>query len=65
MHKVAIYFYSEIITWIDTIHHNQLLFASGDHLEDLANGKKVETEMIILSPNVSIISYQQNNIAAL
>ncbi|MEO7988766.1 MAG: hypothetical protein ABI663_04440 [Chryseolinea sp.] len=61
MHKVAIHFYSEIITWIDTINHNQMLFAPGDQLETLANGKKVETEMMVLPPNVSITSYQQKS----
>ncbi len=61
LHKVVIYFYSEPITWIDTISHNQLLFAPGDQLEALANRKKVETEMMVLSPNISITSYQQNN----
>jgi hypothetical protein len=52
-HKVAIWFYSEPLTWIDTI-ENQLLIAFGDQSETIRNGVEVETEMIALVPHLSI-----------
>lgn len=57
-HRVAIYFYSEPITWIDTI-DNQLLIAYGDKNEAIQNGELVETEMITLQPFLSISSFQK------
>ncbi|AEI49103.1 hypothetical protein [Runella slithyformis] len=54
-HKVTIYFYSEPLTWIDTIGH-QLLVAYGDQREALANGEEVETDLITLQPFLNISS---------
>jgi hypothetical protein len=58
LHKVAIYFYSENLTWIDTI-GDRLLFSFGNHLEALAQGQSVETEMLTIRPNLIICSYQE------
>ena len=52
-HRVAIWFYSEPITWIDTV-GRQLLIAYGDHSESFRSGKEIETEMIELVPYLSI-----------
>ncbi|TDE08829.1 hypothetical protein [Dyadobacter psychrotolerans] len=52
-HKIAIWFYSDPLTWIDTV-NNQLLVAYGDQREAFRNGKEVETDMISLSPFLSI-----------
>ena len=62
-HKVAIYFYSEPLIWIESINSNQLLFALGDQSESLSNGNKVDTEVLVMSPNLTICSYQQHTMA--
>lgn len=54
-HKVAIYFYSEPITWIDTL-DGKLLLAYGDQREALKCGQEVETELISLQPYLNISS---------
>jgi len=57
-HKIAIYFYSDPLTWIDTV-GNQLLIAYGDQREALTKGEEVETDLIALQPFVSISSIQK------
>lgn len=57
-HKVAIYFYSDPLTWIDTV-GNQLLIAYGDQRAVLAQGQEVETDLISLQPFLSISSIQK------
>ena len=52
-HAVAIWFYSEPLTWIDTV-GNQLLISYGDRSEILRSGGSIETEMITLLPYLSI-----------
>ena len=52
-HSVAIWFYSEPITWIDTV-ASQLLIAYGDHSETFRSSREIETEMIELVPYLSI-----------
>jgi hypothetical protein len=54
-HKVAIYFYSEPITWIDTL-DGKLLIAYGDQREAIIAGDEVETDMIALQPFLAISS---------
>lgn len=54
-HKVAIYFYSEPITWIDTL-DGKLLVAYGDQREALKSGLEVETELIGPQPYLNISS---------
>ena len=56
-HIIVIYFYSEPITWIDTI-DNQLLVAYGNQTEVLQSGKEITTDLITLQPLVSISSFQ-------
>ncbi len=56
-HKITIHFYSEPITWIDTI-GDQLLIANGDHRQALQTGSDVSTDLIALQPNLSIWSFQ-------
>ncbi|MFT4033813.1 MAG: hypothetical protein QM669_15475 [Siphonobacter sp.] len=57
-HAIAITFYSEPITWIDTI-GEKLLVANGDQRD--ANGRPITTELIILPSTVNIhsLSYVQ------
>jgi hypothetical protein len=56
-HKVAIYFYSEPITWIDTI-DNQLLIAYDNQKETFEAGNEISTDLIALQPLLSISSFQ-------
>lgn len=56
-HKVAIYFYSEPLIWIDTI-DNQLLIASDNQKETLRVGSEISTDLISLQPLLSISSFQ-------
>lgn len=55
-HKVAIYFYTEPIIWVDTV-HNQLLISYENSLENVAAGKEIETDLISLVPYLSISHY--------
>lgn len=57
MHKIAITFYSEPITWIDTV-GNALLIAYGDKREAILNGDEVNTDLLLLQPFLSISSIQ-------
>jgi len=61
-HKVAVYFYSEPITWIDTL-DAKLLIAYGDQRESLHSGSEVETDLIALQPflNISTIIQVTSN----
>lgn len=54
-YKIAVYFYSEPVTWIDTL-DGKLLIAYGDQRENLQSGVEVETEMIALQPYLNISS---------
>ncbi len=56
-HKIAIHFYSEVLTWIDTV-QNMFLLAVGDKREALRNGQMIDTEMVAWRPNLSISSFQ-------
>lgn len=56
-HQIAIYFYSDPLTWIDTI-ADRLLIATGDQRATLNEGGDVPTELIALPPNLSIWSYR-------
>ena len=56
-HKVAVYFYSDELIWIDTI-DRCLLFTSGDQIELLQKGNAVETEMLTVPPNLGICSFR-------
>jgi hypothetical protein len=60
-HRVAIHFYSEVMTWIDTI-GNQLLLATGDQLEAMHTGQFIDTDMLALRPYLSISSFQLKNV---
>jgi hypothetical protein len=54
-HKVAIYFYSEPITWIDTL-DGKLLIAYGDQRAAIDSGEEAETDMIAMQPFLNISS---------
>jgi hypothetical protein len=56
-HKVAIHFYSEILTWIDTM-QNMFLVAIGDQCNALHNGQMIDTEIVAWRPNLGISSFQ-------
>ena len=56
-HKIAIYFYSDPLTWLDTI-DNKLLIAYGDQREALRSGSEVSTDLVALQPYLSIWSFQ-------
>jgi hypothetical protein len=62
-HKVAIWFYSEPLTWIDTIDNN-LLITYGNKLEEMAAGFEIETDLIPLTPFLSIshFSFPKENL---
>lgn len=57
-HQITIYFYSELLTWIDTI-DTHLLIAYGDQREALEQGEEVATDMIPLHKMLSISSFQK------
>ncbi len=56
-HRVAISFYSDPLTWIDTV-DGRLLIAYGDQRDALQSGQPVSTDLVALQPNLSIWSYQ-------
>lgn len=56
-HKVAIYFYSDALTWVDTI-DNQLLIAYGNQSDALNSNTELQTDLIALQPFLSISSFQ-------
>lgn len=64
-HRVAIQFFSDPVTWLDTV-HDTLLIAYGDRREALAQGQEVETDLIALQPYLSISSvlYSTGSVAA-
>ena len=57
-HKVAIYFYSEPVIWIETV-HNQLLISYETAFENIVVGKEMETDMIPLVPFLSISHFKK------
>lgn len=56
-HQIAIYFYSDPLTWFDTV-ADQLLLAVGDKRADWQAGNDISTELITLPPGSSIWSFQ-------
>ncbi len=56
-HRVAIYFYSDPLTWIDTV-DGQLLIAYGDQRTALQTGQEVTTDLVALQPFLSMWTYQ-------
>ncbi|GAB3891369.1 hypothetical protein [Spirosoma agri] len=56
-HKIAIYFYSDPLTWLDTIDNN-LLIAYGDQREAIRSGHEVSTDLVALQPYLNIWSFQ-------
>ena len=62
-HKIAIFFYSDPLTWLDTV-GNQLLVAYGDQRATLQEGNEVSTDLIMLQPNLSIWSYQPQPVSS-
>lgn len=56
-HKIAIYFFSDPLTWIDTI-DNHLLIAYDDQRTTPWEGRHVATDLIALQPYLSISSFQ-------
>lgn len=57
-HKIAIYFQSEPLLWLDTI-GNQMLLALDNQVDKLKNGQSIETQMLNLPANASIVSLQK------
>ena len=56
-HKIAICFYSEPLTWLDTI-DNQLLISHGNRKDVIANGEEIQTDLVSLQSMLSISSFQ-------
>lgn len=56
-HKVAIYFYSDPVTWLDTV-ADRLLIAVGDKRADWQAGAEISTEQLTLPPTGSVWSLQ-------
>lgn len=61
-HRVAISFYSEPLTWLDTL-GNALLITYGDQREAIRAGKVVDTDMVTLQPYLTISSFQTGEVA--
>ena len=55
--RIAISFYSDVLTWIDTI-GDRLLIAYGDQQAAIRQGQAITTDLIPLQPELSIWSYQ-------
>ncbi|RRB02881.1 hypothetical protein [Larkinella rosea] len=55
-HKISIWFYSDPVTWIDTVENN-LLIACGDKTAELPTGDELQTDLIPLSPFLSITHF--------
>lgn len=51
-HRVAIWFYSEPLIWLETV--GERLLVSYQTTDDVSNGKELETDMILLIPFLSI-----------
>ncbi|MBO0931768.1 hypothetical protein [Fibrella aquatilis] len=56
-HRIAISFYSDPLTWIDTV-GDRLLVAYGDQRPVLQAGSEVPTDLIAMQPYLSISSFQ-------
>ena len=56
-HKIAIHFYSDVLTWIDTV-QNLFLLSIGDQREALRNAQMIDTEMVAWRPNLGVSSFQ-------
>jgi hypothetical protein len=56
-HKIAIHFYSEVLTWVDTV-QNMFLLAIGDQHDALRKGKMIDTEMAAWRTNLGISAFQ-------
>lgn len=56
-HKIALYFYSDPLTWLDTI-GNQLLIAYSEPREASQAANERSTDLIALQPYLNIWSYQ-------
>ena len=54
-HRVAILFYSDPLTWIDTL-PDSLLIAYGDQREALRESREVETDLLDVQPYLNISS---------
>ncbi|UFH56952.1 hypothetical protein [Spirosoma sp. KNUC1025] len=63
VHKVAILFYSDWLTWIDTV-DDRLLIAYGDQQPALQTGQEIETDMVAQQPFLSISSLQVGELPA-
>lgn len=59
-HRIAIYFYSDPLTWLDTI-GDRLLIATGDQRSALQTGQEIQTNLIALQPNLTVWSLQAFN----
>lgn len=57
-HKIAIYFYSDPVTWLETF-GKTLIVTTGDETVALQKGMALHTEMIEASAQLSICSYQE------
>ncbi len=55
--RIAIFFYSDVLTWIDTL-GDRLLIAYGDQQAGIRQGQAITTDLIQLQPELSIWSYQ-------
>ncbi|HEY9046828.1 MAG TPA: hypothetical protein VIN08_13085 [Ohtaekwangia sp.] len=56
-HKVAIHFYSEVLTWIDMV-NGLILFAEGDQRDAYSRNVMMETDMLSLRNNLRISAFQ-------
>lgn len=52
-HRLAIQFFSDPLTWIDTV-GDRLLIARGDQREALRTGQEVQTDLIPPQPGLNL-----------
>lgn len=56
-HRIAIYFYSDPVTWLDTI-DGKLLIACGDQREAWQSGQEIATDLLAVQPSLNITAFQ-------
>lgn len=57
LHQIAITFYSDALTWIDTV-HNHFLVTYGDMSQSIKAGQEVATDLIPLQDNLSVAFFK-------
>lgn len=59
LHKIAIFFFSSPLIWIDSISQHQLVIADASQLDSLFRGEEVSTSTITSGANVGIVALKK------